>query len=203
MQGKTRFAILGILMHQPASGYDIKRYCDGGIAGFWHENYGHLYPMLQQMAADGDITVTDTARSGRKRRLYQITDHGKVALLDWLEQPIEPSPVRLELLLKLSFARYGDTGRMTEMISDIRRKHAGRLDELLRQEKKLLADQGDRKEPGFPYWHSIVRYGIMDAEFRLHWCDETIERIRQHATELTQPDHLPAGSEAKDEPIII
>lgn len=53
---KTRFAILGILNNMPGSGYDIKKNCDTGIAYFWNENFGHIYPVLKQMERDGVIT---------------------------------------------------------------------------------------------------------------------------------------------------
>ncbi|HEY5465624.1 MAG TPA: PadR family transcriptional regulator, partial [Clostridia bacterium] len=103
VQNKTRFAILGILALQPSSGYSIKQVCDAGISHFWNENYGHLYPMLRQMTLSGDIKIIESTDAGRRKYIYQITGQGMSALQEWLSQPVDAPPARLELLLKLSF----------------------------------------------------------------------------------------------------
>nr|MBP7402098.1 PadR family transcriptional regulator [Clostridia bacterium] len=79
-QNKTRFAILGVLSIQPASGYRIKQFCDAGIAGFWNENYGHLYPMLRQMSRTGEIEPVDGSTSVRRSQQYRITETGRAVL---------------------------------------------------------------------------------------------------------------------------
>ena len=45
----TKYALLGILSLFPASGYDIKKFCDWSLTHFWNENYGHIYPVLKLM----------------------------------------------------------------------------------------------------------------------------------------------------------
>lgn len=196
MINKTRYAILGRLAQQPASGYEIKQYFDSGIAGFWKENYGHIYPMLHQMALDGDVAVQETAANGRRRLVYSITDRGLAELQSWLEQPIEETPARLELLLKLSLGRFGSLPRLIDIIGDIRRKHETRLKHLRKQEQNLLADDRLRGSQDLVLWQSIIRYGILDAEFRLQWYAETISRLIEAAA--AQAGAAAAGREKQD-----
>ncbi len=176
-QNKTRFAILGVLSIQPASGYRIKQFCDAGIAGFWNENYGHLYPMLRQMSRTGEIEPVDGSTSVRRSQQYRITETGRAVLRRWLEQPPEPVPARLELLLKLTFSMNGPPGQALRLVRESRARHEQRLAELEKRERELLADEAARNHPAFEYGYCTLRYGILDARFRLDWCDETIRRL--------------------------
>jgi DNA-binding PadR family transcriptional regulator len=54
-KGKTRFAVLGILSYGPMSGYDIKKFYEKNVAGFWSESYGQIYPILKRLAEEGHL----------------------------------------------------------------------------------------------------------------------------------------------------
>ncbi len=183
-QNNTRFAILGILAIQPASGYRIKQFCDVGIAHFWNENYGHLYPMLRQMAQAGEIEPEEGSGSGRRSQRYWITEQGRAVLQEWLDRPPESAPARLELLLKLTFSMHGSPGQALRLVRDSRIRHERRLAELEQKERELLADDDARTHPAFEYGYCTLRYGILDARFRLTWCDETIARLSNSTGEV-------------------
>jgi PadR family transcriptional regulator, regulatory protein AphA len=102
---KTRYALLGVLASGPASGYDIKKFCDKSISHFWNENYGHIYPVLKELETEGFITGEMLSNKGRPpRTVYSITQQGREELRSWLMMPVESQPMRHELLLKLTFA---------------------------------------------------------------------------------------------------
>jgi DNA-binding PadR family transcriptional regulator len=177
----TKYAILGVLSIKSSSGYDIKKFCDGGIAHFWNENYGHIYPMLKQMEEDGWITKQTEVNEGKPpRNVYSITDKGREELADWLAQPTENSPVRLELLLKLTFARNIPAAKVIEEMEQIRQKHISRLEQIEKMEKEFNSDTKTRADRGYPYWLSTIRYAVYDARFRIQWCEETIQNIKEH-----------------------
>jgi len=178
---KTRYAILGVLTLMPCSGYDIKKFCDRGISFFWHENFGHLYPVLKQMEKDGLITKKAERNEGRPpRNVYFITPKGRDTLTDWLLRPTEHSPPRLELLLKLSFAKNIPAEKMIEELARIKDKHNRFLEEYLQIERALSADDQASRDAGYPYWLATLRYGIGDARFRIEWCEETIRSIKDY-----------------------
>ena len=65
-KSKTRFAVLGILSYGPMSGYDIKKFYEQNVAGFWSESYGQIYPILKRLATVpagrvGDLRDTEAA----------------------------------------------------------------------------------------------------------------------------------------------
>ena len=46
-QNTTAYILLGLLSHEPASGYDLKKKIDLMISQFWEVGYGQLYPTLR------------------------------------------------------------------------------------------------------------------------------------------------------------
>ncbi|HEX3045480.1 MAG TPA: PadR family transcriptional regulator [Bacillota bacterium] len=179
---KTRYAILGVLNLKPCSGYDIKKFCDQGIAYFWNENFGHIYPVLKQMEQEGLITKEVEENEGRPpRHVYSITPKGQAELTRWLLLPVEPAPARLELLLKLYFAKSIPREKTLEQLAQVREKHRKRLNQMRQMEQGFISNEAARNDEGYPYWLAILRYGIYDAEFRLKWLDETMEMIKNNS----------------------
>ena len=178
---KTRYAILGVLSMKPGSGYDIKKFCDKGISYFWNENFGHIYPVLRQMEEEEVITKNVEQNEGKPaKNVYSITDKGRKELTEWLMQPTENSPVRLELLLKLTFTRNIPAAKVIEEMEQIRRKHINRLEQMEKMEKEFNSDMKTRADRGYPYWLATLRYAVYDARFRIQWCEETIQNIKEH-----------------------
>ncbi len=176
---KTRYAILGVLSIMPGSGYDIKKFCDQGISMFWNENFGHIYPMLRRMELDGAIEKVTGATSGYPpRTVYAITAKGREELIAWLARPVDHSPARLELLLKLTFAKHIPKETMIAELERVRDRHMAMLQACQRSERELMAKPAAVADPGYPYWLATVRYGIGDAGFRVQWCQQTIDSLR-------------------------
>src|SRR5438045_461450 len=99
----SKFAILGTLSLNPASGYDIKQFVESSIGHFWNESYGSIYPILKKLAQSGLIQPQKGARGGRERVVSAITSQGEKVLREWLRLPPRPEPARSEILLKLFF----------------------------------------------------------------------------------------------------
>ncbi len=178
---KTRYAILGVLSIEPCSGYDIKKNCDKGISYFWNENFGHIYPVLKKMEKDGAITRKVEQNDGRPpRNVYFITDKGREELTNWLISPTTHTPQRLELLLKLTFAKIIPSEKIIKELERVKESHCRNLEKYHLIEQEYTNSKTTREDDGYPYWISTIHYGIYDAEFRIKWCEETIERIRSH-----------------------
>lgn len=178
---KTRYAILGVLTLMSGSGYDIKKFYDQGISLFWNENIGHIYPVLKQMEDDGLVTkITEPGEGNPPRNVFSITRKGRDELTQWLMKPVEQTPARIELLLKLTFAKNIPAEYMIIELEKDKHKYMKGLEECLKREKELISNEKAREDSGYPYWLATVRYGINDARFRIKWCEETIESIKAY-----------------------
>src|SRR5918996_4715616 len=100
----TAYVILGMLRHEPRSGYEIKSIVDRSTRFFWAASYGQIYPELRKLADAGLIEGKSKPSGGRKRTEYTLTPAGRKELRRWLEIEPEVFEMRDEGLLKLFFS---------------------------------------------------------------------------------------------------
>ena len=181
-ENRTRYAVLGALTVEPMSGYDLKRFFEQGVSFFWAESYGQIYPILKQLKAEGLVAdaSADDARVGGgahpRRAVHAITPAGREALAAWLAEPAEPQTGRrLEILLKLFFARHGGPNAAARLVADFRAHHAGLLATYAATEARLRADHA--AHPDLPFWLLTLSYGQHVSRALVAWCDETARTL--------------------------
>ena len=64
---KTRYAILGVLLEGPATGYEIKSLMGRSTAYFWRESDSTIYPMLKILAEEGKV-LSEIIYVGKKKK---------------------------------------------------------------------------------------------------------------------------------------
>jgi PadR family transcriptional regulator, regulatory protein AphA len=52
---KTRYAILGVLLEESATGYEIKSLMGRSTVYLWRESDSTIYPMLKVLAKEGKV----------------------------------------------------------------------------------------------------------------------------------------------------
>jgi hypothetical protein len=108
--------------------------------------------------------------------VYAITPLGRAALARWLAAPAEPQAGRrLEILLKLFFARQADPRVARQLVTDFRAHHAALLATYAATEARLSAE--DAAHPDFPFWLVTLRYGQRVSEALVAWCDEAAAAV--------------------------
>ena len=86
-----RYALLGLLAEEPASGYDLARKFERNLSRYaWHAQQSQIYPELNRLAADGLATVIEEGPRGR--RTYAITEVGRSELRRWVLDPNDEPP---------------------------------------------------------------------------------------------------------------
>ncbi len=102
---KSKYAILSMLIKRSLCGYDLKQILQHISRLYWNESNAQIYTNLKLLEEETLVTSQlDLKSGGREKRVYSITEAGKQALLEWLKQPINLSPPREEVLLKLTNA---------------------------------------------------------------------------------------------------
>jgi|SRR5579883_3022819 len=181
-ENKSRYAILGMLALEPISGYGIRKFMEQSTSNFWSESYGQIYPILKQLTREGLATSHTERQEGKpERNIYALTERGKTELLNWLSQPVEEMPERIELLLKLFF------GPLLPVETNI--AHVRRFQELqrhlLQKYQEIEADLKNRIQEGSldeargMYPLITVRYGIHHCQAMLAWCQETLDSLQK------------------------
>jgi PadR family transcriptional regulator AphA len=162
----TAYVVLGMLRHEPRSGYEIKRIVDDSTRFFWAASYGQIYPELHRLEEAGLVAGRAEPRGGRRRTVYELTDAGRDELRRWLDEDVDVFEVRDEGLLKLFFAAV-DPERADEVLAAKQRLHEEKVAALRAVEPKAIA----AAEAGDPFPHLVLRYGVENSEFMIAWCE--------------------------------
>jgi DNA-binding PadR family transcriptional regulator len=155
--------ILGFLLNDDMSGYDIKRFMQGSIAYFYDASFGSIYPMLKKMEEKHIILSKEIIDGGKYRKVYSITEEGKALFLQWLEQPIELNRARHDHLVRVFFFDWLPAEKVHKLIGDFM--------QAVRAEKSALAVLSGQIAPHAHFYQSsTLEYGLQYYDFLLDWC---------------------------------
>ncbi len=176
-ENKTRYALLGWLSMESASGYDMKIHMQKTTDHFWREGDSSIYPILKQLLKEGLVICTlSNTDSDKPKKMYAITREGRQALKDWLLQAPDLFQRRNELLLKVFFGWNVKRENIIAHLEDYRRVIKTNLDEF----KNIIKKIPDIKSMSNDRLHRFLtlRAGIIYSEASLKWCDEAIELLK-------------------------
>ncbi len=172
---KMDYALLGMLSHEPMSGYEMKKRLDTTLRFFWGGSYGSIYPTLNMLEQEGKVTK-QTIEGGRAKIIYSITERGREVLKGWLSEPAEKDELRYETLLKLFFGEEGGFANALEHIGRFEEKCQREL-ETLNAMSKNLAEQPEND--AHKLFYLTATFGIKTYEAYLQWCKEAKKQIRE------------------------
>jgi PadR family transcriptional regulator, regulatory protein AphA len=102
-----RFALLGLLAVEPASGYDLKRAINRSTYFIWNATGPQIYNTLHKLREEGCITSQSLAQDGKPdKQIHTITARGRARLADFMSEPIRASVTRDEVLLRIFFGNF-------------------------------------------------------------------------------------------------
>ncbi len=102
-----RFALLGLLAVEPASGYDLKRAINRSTYFIWNATGPQIYNTLHKLREEGCITSRSLAQDGKPdKQIHTITARGRTRLEEFMSEPIQASVTRDEVLLRIFFGNF-------------------------------------------------------------------------------------------------
>jgi PadR family transcriptional regulator, regulatory protein AphA len=121
---ETSYIVLGLIEYaEPATPYDLKQLAQLSTMDFWAVTHTQLYTECARLAKV-DLLSEKREETGRRRRIYRLTEKGLQALKDWLAEPTEElDEVRDPATLKLFFG-----GDPTKLASAQLAAHRRRLE---------------------------------------------------------------------------
>ncbi len=113
----VRTLCLGILQFSEATGYEIKKLAsEGRFSHFIEASFGSIYPALTKLTREGLVTRHEDRSTGRPRNVYRITDAGRAALIDALDDTPGPDQFRSEFLFVCLYADSLNPERANQLI---------------------------------------------------------------------------------------
>lgn len=114
-----RTLCLAILNFGQATGYEIKKMSsDTHYAYFVDASYGSIYPALNKLEAEGFLTSHEEREPGKPaRKVYSITDAGRVELTSHMVEPPKQDTFKSEFLLIAMCAELLDRETLSNAIN--------------------------------------------------------------------------------------
>ena len=167
LSNKTRYAILGILLDGPSTGYEIKSLMKRSTIYFWRESDSTIYPMLRLLAEE-EKALSEVVYVGKKKKeVFSITDTGRVEFKAWFDSPTSEETPRNEFLLKLFFAI--DRDEMVRLFQERLEKIEKIYEEYKKIEERLESIVNSPKKA---IRLKALRYGLAHLESEIRWLND-------------------------------
>lgn len=171
-ENRMEYVILGLLSHEPLTGYEMKKRMDTTMNLFWSGSYGSIYPTLQKLSDNGYIQCEATNETGREKKTYSLLDAGRKRLHEWLSNPQAKNEIKYETLLKFFF---GADLTKQEVLSQIQVFRAQILENMPHLQQAIESLETAPPERTHEFYRLTARYGVKIYEASLEWCEE-VER---------------------------
>ncbi|GAA3205032.1 PadR family transcriptional regulator [Dactylosporangium siamense] len=171
---QTQVAVLGGLSVEPMTAYALREAIRDVLGHFWSESFGQIYPTLQALEDAGHVERRGGARA--RSSVFAITESGTARLIELLNEPVQESPPRNGLLLRLFFGRVLGRDRCRELLRSARDAASSQLAEYERLLAGLQAAEGDT--PDWPFIRMTVLAGIHHARASVAWADECLDTLQ-------------------------
>jgi PadR family transcriptional regulator, regulatory protein AphA len=173
---KTRFAVLGILSINTASGYDIKKTMEKCTNHFWREGDGSIYPVLKQLLKEEMVTCKlGNEESDKPKKIYTITKKGQLELKKWLDEDPALFQSRNELMLKVFFGANMSPDVTVNHIEKFRHQVKKNLDYYKETAEKMSANKLSGHKL---YQYLTLKAGILHSEASLKWSEESLKLLK-------------------------
>ncbi|MFK4221647.1 PadR family transcriptional regulator [Streptomyces sp. NPDC019890] len=120
-----RLALLALLAKEPAHGYELKQSLEQTFgAAYPQPNIGQIYVTLSRLEHNGLIQGQNVSQSSRpNKRVYEITEAGREAVVEWFAEPTDGPRVRDEFFMKLVLAPAAGVTDRAALINKQRRHY--------------------------------------------------------------------------------
>jgi DNA-binding PadR family transcriptional regulator len=171
---QTELAVLGALSVDPMTGYAIREAIRDVLGHFWSESFGQIYPTLSALESRG-LVQRQAGTTSRASSVFEITDAGRDQLVNLLRQPVQSTPPRNGLLLRLFFGR----ALGVDACRDLLLTAQAEAQNLMAEYDQIRAEiqQDDEHAADRPYWLLTVSAGEHTARAALLWTQQALSEL--------------------------
>jgi DNA-binding PadR family transcriptional regulator len=164
-----REIFLTLLSLQSAYGYELRQMLESEFSDLLPAlNGGQIYTTLSRLERDGLIVGRDVLTDTRGKRVYTLTDAGRVVLRQWIETPIPGTRLKDEFFMKFVLVAGAGLAEPRKLLEEQRREYLQSLrdlDGLLQTRAKSAAAE------------LLVEGAILHLKADLEWLNMIEQRI--------------------------
>ena len=163
--------VLGLLMIQSLTLYDLNRAFTQGISMFYSASYGSLQVAVKNLLNKGMIVFEEKVENGRNKKVYSITEHGRDAFYQWMLDEIPVNKLEVTALSKVYFlGLIQSTQQRKQIIDEILNKIQSVHDELSSMNEGINQLEIPASYRGIlKYQLKTLDYGLQTHVFAREW----------------------------------
>ncbi|USB33190.1 PadR family transcriptional regulator [Paenibacillus sp. YPG26] len=166
--------ILGMLMKEALTGYQIKQLLETVFSNFYSSSYGTIYPTLARMEKEGLITKENVPQDGKpNKNLINITPKGRERFNAYLLGPLEEDSIRKsDFMMRLYFGEFVGYDKVIAWLRQAEEESRRKLDQLLEQHSL-------HKNEMHPAQVICIQIGIEEYKAKLATIAEGVVRLEK------------------------
>ena len=174
------FAILGLLVHQPLSGYDLKKIISRSNTFYWSGNNNQIYHELISLHKDGFLSQEIIYQESKPpRKIYAITESGKAKLIVWLRSKPLPPERKHPFLIQLAWANLLSESEADELLASYEEEISAQLIMAQNQDISITENQISSPRQAF-FWDQIQKNWVGFYRSELVW----VQSIRKELANM-------------------
>ncbi|MBK1789208.1 PadR family transcriptional regulator [Prauserella cavernicola] len=168
-----KFLILGLLLAEPLSLYDVHSRFASGLRHIYSASYGSIHRALRQLHDTGHVELLASAATARNTKRYAITEQGTAAWREWMLRPAPAEDSEASMLARvLLLGRLERAEDRRAVLLALRARALGDLEDL---RSVQAGAQGAGPESRYP--RATADYGVRSAEQVVSWLDELLRDV--------------------------
>ncbi len=179
-QMSLKHGILGLLNYGPTTGYELDKSFKGTLNFFWQAQTSQIYRELSTMEKQGWVYSEVIIQSDKpNKKLYALTEDGKVELNRWLRQNSIEEDIRVRdpFLVKLFFSGEVDATTNIETMNQFKQCCQYALEKI--EESIKQCDEASKVDKKAFYWGMTASFGYYYYEMCIRWADDTILKMEE------------------------
>lgn len=166
-----KYAVLGLLMEAPHSGYEIKQEIERMMGDLWPVSYGQLYPTLKKLADESRVSwKTQQGKKAMDKNVYSITSEGIHHFRSWLdtEKKRIHHSIKDEFTLSFFFLHMMDRESAEKLLNK-------KYQETQEYYKRCLSEYKKCRD-GSPFYRRVLtKKMLLHVEAEKQWLYEVIQ----------------------------
>lgn len=97
------FIVLGLLMTQDMTIYQLNQAFSSGLSLIYSASYGSIQNAIKKLLAGEEIGFIETVENGRNKKIYHLTDEGRISFFQWMHAELPMNKLEMVALSKVFF----------------------------------------------------------------------------------------------------
>lgn len=178
--------ILGLLLMGSMTGYEIRSKIKSYFSLMCSASAGSFQPALQKLLVAGMITCEEYIEKSVNKKLYSITEDGRMAFFQWEEQPMNHKKVKNMEQAKLFFLGLIDSEKRESLLLSYIEQLAKERQVMLELKASIIESKDSQlkqiavkktEQDVFKYKMATLDLGIAALAFEIQWYQQFLQEI--------------------------